>query len=1332
MDEDSSADPDFEASTGSVSESEYSDSDTDAEEDTQTLGGSRWESDDETSEVITDESQIDATIANAARWLTSDARECKERREMIRELAEQADELIFKEEDAMCVGTVLDAEDVVSFGEASDEEFEKVVKGRRAVLERVFHNVVHIGIEEKEAWRKLKASLTLDSFPALLGYLRTGFVVRFEGEPLSEILQGEEMKAVEEALLAKTIEWAVEDRVSKGGKSFPPRSVVEKVTCVAVMDPETNKTKAGKAMPAFPDDGIASVWGTRTVSKRVLDVRVPNLKVAPEVEVVELSKTPGDAVKKGDLIARIKVGERTRDVFTRREGIISYGKDVDGEDLKKGSKLPGGKTLARIREEKKDESEDASEDAMIVSLMGTTLEDCTRWEKEADGWSGCPLARAMIDTPEQFKAVDQKSAFTPSHTFMVNEDNAITEKIASPFPALFVRLVIGLGAKPLKLPPEKSKGGVWTDARVKRINALRVALKKTLLAPPAESVIATLRALPSWLGGVPASDSFFPESVFEKAEFEKVSRRSRRSNSKITSVPEEGDGLKSTLRDRTLMYLFLGDLAYSDAALRMGSNPSPVGTDKFIFATFDSLRILPQLVSIFVVSIVVEETATRMIEKNRELAHGMNALSVIAYARHARSWARDVLQNPSGYASSEKRHTPRRRRILMLTLLFLVPVKARALINWKHASVPRCLRLAQGALRAFGRSDDLALLSENGFQRFENCSRMFQSEMSKGSIISIGEPDLMAPPAAAVTAEERRPSVCWLISVRASDASSLLRPRGASGQFVTAMWNIREQMNQLRRYKPGESFVPGEIVLSISCGSKIFPRRIDRLLILLDKRGELFESIVAFATEFDTDGSGNSTSSYPLPQKLSKELKEDMMKAFVSEIFRAVLPVTIPVTSDSSAEGSPSVDYYGDPCRCAFIHRGGDKEDTSLEHLDGFGERIVLKTIMRLLCGEGNEREDKIIVSAITGSHDRRLPGSIDEETAVSGIRYGSVLCLATSAILAKRPDLICPMTGFLVAPPLTFGAEPWKVAVRNAIERISLLGVVCTSQFSTTLSSGELCYNSLDAPGEVLWRRLETYAAILTKLAQKIFGDLPQATAEKQQATAEKQQATAEKQQAHTPAGRDALFLLRRSNPEADIDTQLVRTRRLLRRRVQSGRVRYSRAQLLLLCGFKGTHPVPVGADPRVDRRVRVHASLRLNARGDDLSYTHPRANSFASRVDLGEFVKPMIDALRGEGLDGGKTANLCDIFIAAHSRICMPGAIKALKELDEHGHRVFCWDLWEVGIVNVGLRRWLLRDDWSLRLNDENVCQFLEACIAMPDRFWRIWYPWAMGMWD
>ena len=78
------------------------------------------------------------------------------------------------------------------------------------------------------------------------------------------------------------------------------------------------------------------------------------------------------------------------------------------------------------------------------------------------------------------------------------------------------------------------------------------------------------------------------------------------------------------------------------------------------------------------------------------------------------------------------------------------------------------------------------------------------------------------------------------------------------------------------------------------------------------------------------------------------------------------------------------------------------------------------------------------------------------------------------------------------------------------------------------------------------------------------------------------------------------------------------------------------------------------------------------------------------------------------------------------------MPGAIKALKELDEHGHRVFCWDLWEVGIVNVGLRRWLLRDDWSLRLNDENVCQFLEACIAMPDRFWRIWYPWAMGMWD
>ena len=192
-----------------------------------------------------------------------------------------------------------------------------------------------------------------------------------------------------------------------------------------------------------------------------------------------------------------------------------------------------------------------------------------------------------------------------------------------------------------------------------------------------------------------------------------------------------------------------------------------------------------------------------------------------------------------------------------------------------------------------------------------------------------------------------------------------------------------------------------------------------------------------------------------------------------------------------------------------------------------------------------------------------------------------------------------------------------------------------------------------------------------------------------------------------------------RRSDPQqGGYATQVERTRRLLDAVVaREGRDAHADARLAFLDGFKGTDAVPVEADPRVGRRVYA----RTIERDADGAYRvealeEPQG---VERDDLGAFATPMLEALVRE--EEGEPPRVADVFVASMSRICMEGAVDALAELDARGWRVFVWDVTEAAAVDDEIRRELLREDGSLRLDDAWVREVLNE-IALGNRMWRI----------
>ena len=200
------------------------------------------------------------------------------------------------------------------------------------------------------------------------------------------------------------------------------------------------------------------------------------------------------------------------------------------------------------------------------------------------------------------------------------------------------------------------------------------------------------------------------------------------------------------------------------------------------------------------------------------------------------------------------------------------------------------------------------------------------------------------------------------------------------------------------------------------------------------------------------------------------------------------------------------------------------------------------------------------------------------------------------------------------------------------------------------------------------------------------------------------------------SPATRDAVFVHRRSNTQwRGYKTQVVRNLRVFREVVRVRPDAHDRLHLLYLDGVKGADVVPVGAGPETGRRVYA----RSLERGADREFAIQALNGpqGPERSDLGTFVVDMLSSLVAH--EGGP--RVADVFVPAVSRVCLAGAVDALAELDARGWRVFVWDLWQAAAVDDQIRRRVLRDDGSVRLEDPWVRGILEAA-TLGDRLWRL----------
>jgi hypothetical protein len=127
------------------------------------------------------------------------------------------------------------------------------------------------------------------------------------------------------------------------------------------------------------------------------------------------------------------------------------------------------------------------------------------------------------------------------------DDTTIIEQPSPYLPVLF-RAVVGTDTVRRMVPPEENGNG----ARALAYNALRVTMTRARLAAPIDSVVASLRAMPAWIGGVPASKALGESSI--------------KCNDKgMPILPKPGT--PPTLRDKIQTYLLLRDLALTNVDL---------------------------------------------------------------------------------------------------------------------------------------------------------------------------------------------------------------------------------------------------------------------------------------------------------------------------------------------------------------------------------------------------------------------------------------------------------------------------------------------------------------------------------------------------------------------------------------------------------------------------------------------------------------------------------------------------------------------------------------------------------------------------------------------
>lgn len=520
----------------------------------------------------------------------------------------------------------------------------------------------------------------------------------------------------------------------------------------------------------------------------------------------------------------------------------------------------------------------------------------------------------------------------------------------------------------------------------------------------------------------------------------------------------------------------------------------------------------------------------------------------------------------------------------------------------------------------------------------------------------------------------------------------------------------------MRRLTRGDGIeMPTDFVVSIGTGSKLYPARIDRILVALKPNGKVSEILRRFGW-----GSDESDEEWKLrinddidwsavSEKMVKELKRDTLnQALHEEIAEIMLSVTQLHQKAKDPWKVLKTNNYS-----AFVPGGWVGEEKVNpervgKHIKNLGRSVLFGTIDELLGKES-------VYSIYTSTFDRLEPGMLNE---ISNGRVISVSSLATLPLLDVKPKLRCNRTG---------GIDTQAEAGAFEIERIALRGAVSTAQYSTTQRNKEMANDEdededendegtlpeKEKETESESERADRAAVFNTTALQLLKHVFPKTLLMETPPPPERKNV------------RDVILLVRRSNTEEALGTQLERTVELLNDREAKLDYQYDNLYIVTLDSIKGTDATPVGGG----KNGRTIYVLKITQRGInplnpfDVQYEPgPQGIKVNDNVT---FVKELLAYCIEK--------RPCDVLVASLSRVCLQGALDVFGTLVDEGVWLFSWDLW-VAVQPQGYHELLVRtmdEHYRLRVEDANALEQIKE-LSAGGRMWRYDNAFIMPIWN
>ena len=873
-------------------------------------------------------------------------------------------------------------------------------------------------------------------------------------------------------------------------------------------------------------------------------------------------------------------------------------------------------------------------------------------------------------------------------------DDTTILKQPSPYLPVLFRVVVGTDTVRRMVPPERNGRGTEVSA----YNALHVTMKRARLAAPIDSVVASLRAMPAWIGGVPASTALGESSI--------------KGNDKgMPILPKPGT--PPTLRDKIQTYLLLRDLALTNVGLlallenadlveqrdvfpanpqrgnyRRGHVGGSNASDSLLFAAFDSFGVTGQLTLLSQLCVVLEHAWPKLwkLKHFTIVAEACPSLRLCYVASIRRMIEQTVATNARENTDRE----PPRRRMYALTMLGLSKIGSRHLRTFHDVSpsVVLVARLADAAARSASFARDFVTVSAGSWGQMGETVNAIAKEFQEMLAVS------KLPNQTIVDDDDIRKRMPILVlHTRVSQIRSIYRERGCVAQLVTQLLNARAvEETEKEKEKVDFAFV----ALVFALGSKIKPKDVDRLIFVARPEGPTHRMIQRILEVKKRD------SAHPLPGDL-KEYLNDNWEAVHDEIMAAL---TLIVTAERRSEDRGVFVEKN----CAFVPGHGNEEPRDeFAHVPGYGACALMETIERVLNTE-YDRHDKLRATIVYGSHDREMNGEMNamwqreqERKRIDGglppqICLESTCSLAARALASIRPDFVS--RGYL---------DCRNDKVLHILERVELFAAVSTAEYAMTMRSSEEYKDTPDFK-----KRVKSFAVLALRMV-KLLKTTTEATEPTEATTTEATEATEATTTETQQSKRHVIICLRRSNADEDLFSQVVRAQRLLQFRKENG-ARYDKLHLVTLDCVKGTVPVPI---QRGRGRRRIFVVGREEAEIPLAWYGGPVGEEVGHA-----FVDEVVNSLVPEG-------RTFDVLVPCISRMCMPGAIDAFRNLFVNRDvRLFSWDMVEAGLAHNEFKEFFLGDDFRARVEVDDVRNVIEE-IARGDRFWRFVMNFMLTIW-